>query len=67
MRRIERELALVANSETIVRHIDLSQIDLIVQKSVNLDAEAIIDFINSLCLVSREELLDHDNPRKFSL
>ena len=37
------------------------------QKSVNLDAEAIIDFINMLCKVSSEELLDVDNPRKLSL
>ena len=34
---------------------------------MNLDAEAIIDFINALCLVSKDELLDVDNPRKFSL
>jgi 16S rRNA U1498 N3-methylase RsmE len=57
----------MANSEIIVQHIDLSQIDLIIQKSVSLDAEAIIDFINALCMVSKEELADHENPRKFSL
>ncbi len=34
---------------------------------MHLDAEAIIDFITNLCLVSREELNDVDNPRKFSL
>ena len=34
---------------------------------MNLDGEAIIDFINCLCSVSKEELMDADNPRKFSL
>jgi len=34
---------------------------------VNLDAEAIIDFITNLCLVSKEELMDVENPRKFSM
>jgi len=58
---------MVQNSEILVQHIDLSKIDLIIQKSINLDAEAIIDFINMLCKVSREELMDADNPRKFSL
>jgi len=66
-KKLEREQALFLNSEIIVQHIDLSKIDLIIQKSVNLDGEAIIDFINSLCMVSREELLDSENPRKFSL
>mmetsp|Transcript_22235 Transcript_22235/g.16667 ORF Transcript_22235/g.16667 Transcript_22235/m.16667 type:complete len:270 (+) Transcript_22235:469-1278(+) len=58
---------MVQNSEVLVQHIDLSKIDLIMQKSVNLDGEAIIDFINMLCKVSSEELLDAENPRKFSL
>jgi len=51
----------------IVQHIDFTKIDLIIQKSVDLDAEAIIDFITNLCQVSREELNDIENPRKFSL
>lgn len=34
---------------------------------MNLDSDAIIDFITNLCAVSREELNDVDNPRKFSL
>lgn len=58
---------MIQNSEIIVSHIDLTKIDLIIQKSVNLDAEAIIDFIQSLCMVSKEELMDMENPRKFSL
>ena len=60
-------MALAANSELIVNNIDPNKIDLIIQRSVHLDAEAIIDFITSLCRVSREELDDVDNPRKFSL
>lgn len=64
---MEREQAMTLNSELIVQHIDLGQIDLIIQRSVNLDADAIIDFVNNLCLVSRQELNDLENPRKFSL
>lgn len=40
---------------------------MIFQRSVNLDGEAIVDFINCLCSVSRKELADTENPRKFSL
>ena len=60
-------MALAANSELIVNNIDPNKIDLIIQRSVNLDPDAIIDFITSLCRVSKEELDDVDNPRKFSL
>jgi len=42
-------------------------IDAIFTMSVNLDAEAIIDLIRSICKVSVEELQDHINPRIFSL
>ena len=66
-KKLEREQALIQNSELIVQHIDFNKIDLIIQKSVNLDADAIIDFITNLCIVSKEELNDPDNPRKFSL
>jgi hypothetical protein len=45
----------------------MNQIDLIVQKTVVLDPEAIIDFITALIKVSSEELKDLENPRKFSL
>lgn len=58
---------MIQNSEIIVNNIQISQLDLIFSKSANLDADAIIDFITSLCLVSREELQDVDNPRKYSL
>jgi brefeldin A-inhibited guanine nucleotide-exchange protein len=66
-RKLEREHALLHNSQLIVQHIDLTKIDLIIQRSVHLDPDAIIDFITHLCQVSREELADLDNPRKFSL
>lgn len=48
-RKIEREQALMHNSQLIVQHIDLNKIDLIIQRSVHLDPEAIIDFITNLC------------------
>ena len=66
-RKIEREQTLHHNSQLIVQNIDMNQIDLIVQKTVVLDPEAIIDFITALIKVSSEELKDLDNPRKFSL
>ena len=34
---------------------------------MNLDEDAIISFIQSLCKVSRDELANQSNPRKFSL
>lgn len=45
----------------------MNKIDLIIQRSTQLDPDAIIDFVQSLCQVSREELADPENPRKFSL
>ena len=35
--------------------------------SINLDQDAIICFIENLCKVSKQELSDAMNPRKFSL
>ena len=51
----------------IVQNIEMAQIDQIFQSSLNLDQDAIIQFIESLCRVSREELTDTVNSRKFSL
>lgn len=34
---------------------------------MNLDGDAVVDFISNLCRVSSEELDDEENPRKFSL
>lgn len=66
-RKLEREATLLQNSELIVQSIDFTKIDLIIQRSVHLDPDAIIDFVTNLCQVSREELADPENPRKFSL
>ena len=55
------------NSEIVVNNISMGQIDQIFQSSVNLDQDAIILFIQNLCQVSRVELSDKANPRKFSL
>lgn len=52
---------------TIVEEINQAVIDSIYTMSVNLDAEAIIDFIRSICQVSKDELVDQVNPRIFSL
>ena len=55
------------NCELIVQNISMAQIDQIFQSSLNLDQDAIIQFIESLCKVSRQELTDTINSRKFSL
>jgi len=47
-RKIEREQMLHHNSQLIVQNIDMSKIDLIIQKTVQLEPEAIIDFITAL-------------------
>lgn len=36
-------------------------------QSEKLNTNAIIDFIDNLCKVSREELQSEDNPKKFCL
>jgi brefeldin A-inhibited guanine nucleotide-exchange protein len=48
-RKLEREQTLMQNSELIVKHIDMDKLDLIYQRSTNLEADAIIDFITNLC------------------
>ena len=58
---------MAANSQMIVQSIQLEQIDQVFQNSLNLDQDAIINFIESLCLNSKNELKDQSNPRKFSL
>ena len=52
-------------SEIIANAIDPNKIDLIIQKSANLDGDAVVDFISNLCRVSSEELDDEESPRKF--
>jgi hypothetical protein len=46
---MEKEHQFMINSELIVSSIEMNKLDLIFTRSVNLDAEAIIDFINCLC------------------
>lgn len=62
-----REQNRIANCELIVQNIEMAQIDQIFQSSLNLDQDAIIMFIENLCKVSRKELEDPVNARKFSL
>lgn len=40
------------NSENLLGHIDPADIDKIFNRSVNLDGESILDFINALCKLS---------------
>ena len=65
--KAQREAIMSANSEMVVQSISIEQIDQIFQNSVNLDPEAIIQFIESLSRCSKRELGDLANPRKFSL
>lgn len=58
---------LMKNSAIIAEQIDAQQIESIFLQSVNLNTDAIIDFIGALCQVSQEELADEDNPKKFCL
>lgn len=62
-----REQTRMANCELIVQNVSMAQIDQIFQSSLNLDQDAIILFIENLCKVSRQELNDTVNSRKFSL
>jgi len=55
------------NSELIAQHFSRAQLDSIFMSSINLDQDAIISFIENLCKISRVELQDTMNPRKFSL
>ena len=62
-----REQNRKANCDLIVQNISIAQIDQIFQSSLNLDQDAIILFIENLCKVSKHELNDTVNSRKFSL
>jgi hypothetical protein len=58
---------LLKNSAIIAENVDANQIDSIFLQSEKLSPEAIKDFIESLCRVSKEELGDEDAPKKFCL
>ncbi|KAK3752750.1 hypothetical protein QZH41_018716 [Actinostola sp. cb2023] len=42
-------------------------VDRVFTGSTKLDGEAIVDFVKALCMVSSEELSNHNHPRMFSL
>ena len=65
--KLSHEQMIKSNAELVSQQIDMGYIDLIIQKSFNLDQDAIIKFIQNLCKVSRDELSNQANPRKFSL
>jgi brefeldin A-inhibited guanine nucleotide-exchange protein len=58
---------LMRNSAIIAEQIDANQIETIFLQSERLNTDAIIDFIENLCRVSKEELADEDSPKKFCL
>jgi len=51
--RVMHEQNRQANCEMIVQNIEMAEIDQIFQSSLNLDQDAIIQFIDNLCKVSR--------------
>ena len=51
------------NCQIIADEIDANQIELIFLQSERLNPNAIIDFIENLCKVSRDELAEEDSPR----
>jgi len=55
------------NCQIIADEIDANQIELIFLQSERLNPNAIIDFIENLCKVSRDELAEEDSPKKFCL
>ena len=55
------------NCQIIADEIDANQIELIFLQSERLNPNAIIDFIENLCKVSRDELSEEDSPKKFCL
>jgi brefeldin A-inhibited guanine nucleotide-exchange protein len=55
------------NMERIAKEISTDEYEIIFNKTVLLDQESIVDFVKSLCEISREELANKDSPRIFSL
>ena len=62
-----RERTYQMNSEILSQSFSLSQLATIFMNSINLDQTSISCFIENLCKVSRVELSNPQNPRKFSL
>ena len=55
------------NSTIIAEQISANQIEAIYLNSEKLKTKGIVQFIEELCRISKEELSDEDRPRKFSL
>ncbi len=65
---IEKEILVEKNNmEKIGREINQDDYEIIFSKTLIIDNETLIDFIKSLCQISREELASKDSPRIFSL
>lgn len=65
---VEKEVLIERNNmERIAKEISPDDYEIIFNKTVYLDQESIVDFIKSLCEISRDELANKDAPRIFSL
>jgi hypothetical protein len=65
---IEKEVLLEKNNmEKINNEINPDDYELIFSKTLKIDEEGLIDFVKSLCEISKEELSSKDSPRIFSL
>ena len=62
-----RNRIIQVNAEMICNSIDESDLDKIVSRSTYLDENSIVEFTDSLCKVSDEELNSRSNPSIFSL
>ena len=51
----------------VISQITREDMNAVFEHSVELDGDAIVDFMKMLCLVSREELATPEDPRIFSL
>jgi len=65
---VDKEIQLEKNNmDRIGKEISPDDYEIIFNKTVLLDESSIVDFIKSLCEISREELANKDYPRIFSL
>jgi hypothetical protein len=65
---VDREILVEKiNMERIAKEISQDDYEIIYNKTVLLDQQSIVDFVKSLCEISREELAVKENARIFSL
>jgi len=65
---IEKEILTEKNNmDKIGKEINQDDYEIIFSKTINIDDENLIDFVTSLCELSKEELASKDAPRIFSL